>query len=134
MLIKSEDIKMGLTQLDSLWNEILACILFTQWEALNLSEMLINQERAEASLFMPSLSSFWEWGRSSSLLFAFIQLDSHLIGDGEGLLTVSEIQTITIVAGSMEACRQRWCWRNGWESYNSQATENGLRHWAVFWA
>jgi hypothetical protein len=32
-------------------------------------------------------------------------------------LTVSEVQSIIIIVGSMTAYRQTWCWRRSWELY-----------------
>lgn len=46
-----------------------------------------------------------------------------------GSLTISVVQSIIIIVGSMEACRQTTCWRGSWDYCILQATGSRLWHW-----
>ena len=48
-----------------------------------------------------------------------------------GWLTVSEVQSIVIMAGSMAACRQTWCWRTTLRIQHPRCTGSrpGLSIW-----
>ena len=66
-----------------------------------------------------SLSSHWWPTRTSSATYATrdTALGKHLIGFNWGWFTISKVQSVVIITGSLLACRQTWYWGSSWEFY-----------------